>query len=143
MKKYLVIGNPIGHSLSPKLHNHWIKKNNIDAVYDKKQLNENDIEENSSIIVQERSFYNSSNSSLENLSPDFHQVSQIYEISSANMHIIDDVDIEIKIPESYLDFDYWKFRIYSLDGDLLVEDITTWSKEGIVYGIFNNHFFIF
>ena len=44
MKKYLVIGNPIGHSLSPKLHNHWIKQNNIDAVYNKKQLNENDIE---------------------------------------------------------------------------------------------------
>ena len=44
MKKYLVIGNPIEHSLSPKLHNHWIKKNKIDAVYDKKQLNENDIE---------------------------------------------------------------------------------------------------
>ena len=44
MKKYLVIGNPIKHSLSPKLHNHWIKENNIDAVYDKKQLNENDIE---------------------------------------------------------------------------------------------------
>ena len=43
MKKYLVIGNPIGHSLSPKLHNHWIKKNNIDAVYEKKQLNEIDI----------------------------------------------------------------------------------------------------
>jgi len=43
MKKFLVIGNPIGHSLSPKLHNHWIKKNNINAVYDKKQLNENDI----------------------------------------------------------------------------------------------------
>ena len=44
MKKYLVIGNPIKHSLSPKLHNHWIKKNNINAVYDKKQLNENDVE---------------------------------------------------------------------------------------------------
>ena len=44
MKKYLVIGNPIGHTFSPKLHNHWIKQNNIDAVYDKKQLNENDIE---------------------------------------------------------------------------------------------------
>jgi len=43
MKKYLVIGNPIEHSLSPKLHNHWIKQNNINAVYDKKQLNENDI----------------------------------------------------------------------------------------------------
>ena len=44
MKKYLVIGNPIEHSLSPRLHNHWIKKNNIDAIYDKKQLNEGDIE---------------------------------------------------------------------------------------------------
>lgn len=44
MKKYFVIGNPIEHSLSPKLHNYWIKKNNIDAVYDKKQLNESDVE---------------------------------------------------------------------------------------------------
>ena len=44
MKKYIVIGNPIKHSLSPKLHNHWISENNIDAIYDKKQLNENDIE---------------------------------------------------------------------------------------------------
>ena len=44
MKKYLVIGNPIEHSLSPKLHNHWIKKNNIDAIYEKKQLNKGDIE---------------------------------------------------------------------------------------------------
>ncbi len=38
MKKYLVIGNPIEHSLSPRLHNYWIKKNNIEAVYDKKKL---------------------------------------------------------------------------------------------------------
>ena len=44
MKKYLVIGNPIDHSLSPKLHNHWIKENNIEAVYEKKQLNESDIQ---------------------------------------------------------------------------------------------------
>ena len=40
MKKYLVIGNPIEHSLSPKLHNYWIKENNINAIYDKKKLNE-------------------------------------------------------------------------------------------------------
>ena len=26
MKKYKVIGNPIEHSLSPTLHNYWIKK---------------------------------------------------------------------------------------------------------------------
>jgi len=45
MKKYLVIGNPIEHSLSPKLHNYWIKKNNIDAIYEKKLINKKDIEE--------------------------------------------------------------------------------------------------
>ena len=44
MKKYLVIGNPITHSLSPKLHNYWIKQNNIDAIYDKKKLNENELQ---------------------------------------------------------------------------------------------------
>ena len=43
MKKYLVIGNPIDHSLSPELHNHWIIQNNIDAIYDKKKLDENEI----------------------------------------------------------------------------------------------------
>ena len=45
MKKYLVIGNPIDHSLSPKLQNYWLKQNNIDAVYDKTKLEENEIEE--------------------------------------------------------------------------------------------------
>ena len=45
MKKYLVIGNPIEHSLSPKLHNNWIKENQIDAIYEKKQLDESDIKE--------------------------------------------------------------------------------------------------
>ena len=44
MKKYLVIGNPIDHSLSPKLHNYWIKKNKIDAIYEKKLLAKDDLE---------------------------------------------------------------------------------------------------
>ena len=44
MKKYLVIGNPIDHSLSPQLHNYWIKKNNIDAVYEREKLENNDLE---------------------------------------------------------------------------------------------------
>ena len=45
MKKYLVIGNPIEHSLSPKLHNHWLRENNIDAVYEKKLVNKVDLKE--------------------------------------------------------------------------------------------------
>ena len=44
MKKYLVIGNPIKHSLSPKLHNYWIKQNNIDAIYEKKNITEKELE---------------------------------------------------------------------------------------------------
>ncbi|MDC3165645.1 shikimate dehydrogenase [Candidatus Pelagibacter sp.] len=44
MKKYLVIGNPISHSLSPELHNHWIKQNGLDAIYDKKKVNDNELE---------------------------------------------------------------------------------------------------
>jgi shikimate dehydrogenase len=43
MKKFLVIGNPIDHSLSPNLHNFWIKENNLNAEYQKKKLNENEL----------------------------------------------------------------------------------------------------
>ena len=44
MKKYFVIGNPIDHSFSPKLHNHWLKQNNINAIYDKMKLEKNEVE---------------------------------------------------------------------------------------------------
>ena len=45
MKKYLVIGNPIEHSLSPKLHNYWFEKNNINANYSKRKIDKNKIQE--------------------------------------------------------------------------------------------------
>tara|TARA_Y100001980_G_C14545518_1_gene325126 strand:- start:556 stop:1350 length:795 start_codon:yes stop_codon:yes gene_type:complete len=43
MNKYLVIGNPIDHSLSPKLQNYWLKENNIDAEYDRIKLEDHEI----------------------------------------------------------------------------------------------------
>ena len=43
MKNYFVIGNPIDHSLSPKLHNHWIRKLDLKANYEKKKLEEKQI----------------------------------------------------------------------------------------------------
>ena len=46
MKKFIVVGNPIEHSLSPLLHNYWIKKNGIDAIYDKQKLNKDELEQN-------------------------------------------------------------------------------------------------
>ena len=45
MKKYLVIGNPIEHSLSPKLHNYWFEKNNINANYDRKKIDKSEIQD--------------------------------------------------------------------------------------------------
>ena len=56
MKKYLVIGNPVEHSLSPKLHNYWIKKYNIDAVYEKKKLNSDDLKK-LILEIREKKFY--------------------------------------------------------------------------------------
>jgi len=43
MKKFLVIGNPVEHSLSPTLHNYWIKNKGIDAIYEKQKLNEHEL----------------------------------------------------------------------------------------------------
>ena len=44
MKNYLIIGNPISHSLSPRIHNHWFKENNIDGNYDKVAPSNDEIE---------------------------------------------------------------------------------------------------
>ncbi|MDA8711793.1 shikimate dehydrogenase [Candidatus Pelagibacter bacterium] len=49
MKKFLVIGNPIDHSLSPKLHNYWIKQNKINAVYEKQKMEDKDLK---NLIIQ-------------------------------------------------------------------------------------------
>jgi len=43
MKKYLVVGNPIEHSLSPKLHNYWLVNHNIKAIYDKKKIEKSEL----------------------------------------------------------------------------------------------------
>ncbi len=54
MKRYLVIGNPINHSLSPKLHNYWFKKNNINAKYEKKEIKENELKNILAEVKQEK-----------------------------------------------------------------------------------------
>tara|TARA_B100001989_G_scaffold155406_1_gene111054 strand:+ start:1119 stop:1958 length:840 start_codon:yes stop_codon:yes gene_type:complete len=44
MNKYLVIGNPIEHSLSPLLHNYWFKKYGIlDSIYEKQKVDKKDL----------------------------------------------------------------------------------------------------
>jgi shikimate dehydrogenase len=54
MKKFLVIGNPIEHSLSPTLHNYWIKNNGIEAIYDKQRLDESELGQLTAQIKKEK-----------------------------------------------------------------------------------------
>ena len=43
-KKFLVVGNPIDHSLSPTLHNFWFKKYKLkNCLYKKQKLNAFDL----------------------------------------------------------------------------------------------------
>ena len=49
MNKYLVIGNPIEHSLSPLLHNYWFKTWNIRFIYEKRKVLKEDLK----IIVEQ------------------------------------------------------------------------------------------
>ena len=54
MKKFLVIGNPIEHSLSPLLHNYWIKNNGIDAIYEKQKLTEDQLDNFISLVKNKK-----------------------------------------------------------------------------------------
>ena len=96
IKKYSVIGNPVEHSLSPKLHNYWLKENNIDAIYDKKKLEESEIESFIYQIKQEKiiglnvtiPFKKTVISYLDELSPEADQTQSVNTIISDNDNLV-------------------------------------------------------
>ena len=54
MKKFIVIGNPIKHSLSPLVHNYWFEKNMIKAAYEKVLVEEKELDDVIQNIRQEK-----------------------------------------------------------------------------------------
>ena len=96
MKKYFVIGNPIDHSLSPKLHNYWLKQNNINANYEKIKLKETEIK-NFIIKIKNQEisgcnvtvpFKKTVIPFLDNLSPDAEQTQSVNTIKFHNGKLI-------------------------------------------------------
>ena len=133
MKKYLVIGNPIEHSLSPKLHNHWFEKNNIDAIYEKKQLNENDIE---GIIFEVKNgkinginvtvpFKKTVISFLDQLTPSADDSQSVNTIFKKNNKIIgDNTDIDgFKLGLKHINYDVKNKKVFILGAGCVASSI--------------------
>ena len=149
MKKYLVIGNPIEHSLSPKLHNYWIKKNNIDAVYDKKQLNKVDID---NIILEVKSgkidginvtvpFKQSVIPFLDELTPQAKEAQSVNTIFKENNKIIGhNTDIGgFELALKYINYDVKDKKIFILGaGGVVPSIILSLKKMGVSRIILSN-----
>ena len=133
MKKFLVIGNPIEHSLSPKLHNYWIKESNIDAIYDKKKLNESDIK---GIIAEVKNgkidginvtvpFKNSVIPFLDELTPIADEVKSVNTIFKKNNKVIgDNTDIEgFKNGLKHINYDVRNKKVFILGAGGVVPSI--------------------
>ena len=133
MKKYLVIGNPITHSLSPKLHNYWIKQNNVNAIYDKKKLNENELD-NLIIDIKERNisgvnvtvpFKNSIIPFLDELSDESNKTQSVNTIYLKDKKVIGhNTDIEgFENSIKKIKFDYKNKKIFILGAGGVVPSI--------------------
>jgi shikimate dehydrogenase len=139
MKKYLVIGNPIEHSLSPKLHNYWIKNNNIDAVYEKKQINKEEIK---GIISQIKNnkiqginitvpFKKSVISFLDELTPLANETQSVNTIFKKNNKVIgDNTDVAgFESGLKYINFDTKNKKIFIIGAGGVVPSIITALKR--------------
>ena len=53
-KKTAVIGDPIDHSLSPKIHNHWIEREGVDSdTYQKINVKKENFDEDVGRLIEE------------------------------------------------------------------------------------------
>jgi len=133
MKNYLVIGNPIDHSLSPKLHNYWIKKKNINAVYSKEELNSSDLKD---LILRIKKkeicgvnvtvpFKKEIISHLEKLSPKAKKTQSVNTIYLSNNEIVGD----------NTDIDGFEYAIRKINYDVVNKKVLILGAGGVVSSI--------
>tara|TARA_Y100001968_G_C19315340_1_gene696372 strand:- start:413 stop:1180 length:768 start_codon:yes stop_codon:yes gene_type:complete len=87
-------------------------------------FNEGSIKSDASLLIQKISKENYE------IRSDTERVSNIYNLSSIDMEINDKVEVQLIIPDNFKDIEHWKFRIIKNGSD----DITSFSKNGVVYG---------
>ena len=133
MKKYLVIGSPINHSLSPKLHNYWLKENNIEAVYDRKELKSQDLKD---LIIKVKTeevnginvtvpFKNEIISYLDKLSHEADSTKSVNTIYLANDKVVGhNTDIEgVELAIKEINYDISKKKIFIIGAGGVVSSI--------------------
>ena len=92
------------------------------------RFDEYDIARDASILINE-----SNPLELLNQKPGFQRVSQVYNVSSVNMEIVEPIDLAIEIPINLLELQSWKFKIFTLNENNEIEnDITTNTDRGVV-----------
>jgi len=133
MKKYFVIGNPINHSLSPKLHNYWFKENNIDAIYDKKKIEEKNLQTIISEVKEKKinginvtvPFKKAVIPYLDKLSPEAEQTQSVNTITLSNNNVIG----------HNTDISGFRKAIKNLDFDMLDKKVLILGAGGVVPSI--------
>jgi len=133
MKKFLVIGNPIEHSLSPKLHNYWIKKNNINAIYEKQKVGNNRLENLISQLKEKKiyginvtvPFKNSVISFMDELTPEAEKTQSVNTIYLENN----------RVTGHNTDIGGFEKSIYNLNIDLTNKKILILGAGGVVPSI--------
>jgi shikimate dehydrogenase len=149
MKKYLVIGNPIDHSLSPKLHNKWLRTSKIEAIYEKKKIEEKDLKEIIDKVKNEKldginvtvPFKKSVIPFLDELTPEAKKVQSVNTILKKNNKIIGaNTDIYgFEASLGFLKFNIKNKKIFILGaGGVVASIIYVLKKMGVTKIIISN-----
>ena len=95
MRKYCVIGYPIDHSLSPKLHNNWFKNFGIDAEYVLEEVRAGELGEKIEYLTSKYNGFNVTYPLKKEIIPFLSQISpEAKELGSVNTVVVNHGKLE-------------------------------------------------